>query len=499
MVDLDLKMIVIGIGTIYTICTIGIGIDIGYYFYKQRERDQAGIVLRKAEKERLSTPHDLQQQLVGSKQELPENFVGWDISLCYINRTDPFQNKHFFLIFTRDDAYEAQQEWKLDFSLSSDYKKGKVTLEKTFAQQECKKETTQKVTEEIVDRICSVLYATNFSYCLRNSENFATYIYDGKWQSFQLQMSTQKQSLRKIFDDILTQEDRKYLGTLPKDIAEKIHKNADVMFPEMSGMMQFKRVSKLQGFKLPKEAYNIIFVGPTGAGKSTLINLLFNSTICETQKKEKPNFASVTREACVVSGVHCCPDGEVPVNVIDTMGVCDTFLENTEALDNLFIDIISEHSKIDKVVFVTYEIISDAHKEAMVRILDRFQYPRQNVNKSKDFKEKRNNFVFLYNKTENMPEEEKLNKVEEMGDKLGVDIGHKIPVEMLFPGKEDTGMLVPVIFKAGLATGINQTGEFDDATKETCKQLKSLLLPHTRRVLMSPQRLSIAQLQCPIQ
>ena len=221
--------------------------------------------------------------------------------------------------------------------------------------------------------------------------------------------------------------------------------------------------------------------------------------MCVTQKKDQSNFASVTPVAQVISGTHCCYDGEIRVNIVDTMGSCDTFLENKEAAVILLRDILSEHSKIDKVVFVTYGDISLAHQEAIIQIMDRFQYPRQCITTHSSFAEKKDNFVFLHNKTEQMTEEQKLTKLKDMGKKLGADIGHEIPVMMLVQGMEEKGVKQKVFVESALATGVNCDGEFDVATKKTFEELKAALLPHTRKVLKSPKRLNIAQMQCPIQ
>ena len=130
-------------------------------------------------------------------------------------------------------------------------------------------------------------------------------------------------------------------------------------------------------------------------------------------RKDKGNFAAVTREAFVVTGVHNCDDGDIPVNIIDTMGLCDTFLEDEEAITNLFEDFINEHSKIDKVVFVTCGFISPEQEKGLSSILDRFQYPRQLTDM--DSMKKRNNFIFLYNKTETMNDAIKMRALQDMG------------------------------------------------------------------------------------
>jgi GTP-binding protein EngB required for normal cell division len=513
----EVKMINYFIGII---AAIGIGIAPILAFYpfwsvrKQRERDkdivlrqtgptdvdkwwrtfqEPGTELRKSEEERLRTPHNLLQHKVATRADLPFNFLGCEISLCSAERRDPFPHEHFYLMLKETTSEESSKEWKLEFDINLEHDIGEVILSQYFGKQKHKKKHSEEVTDEILDRIVSVLFATNFSYCLRNSENFANFIYFGRWQSSQL---TQNKYMRKIFDQVLTLENKAKLAILPSDISEKIPVQQEIIFPELTGMLQFTGLSNLKGHQLSKNAYNIIVVGPTGAGKSTLINLLFNRTVCKIEK-DNSNIASVTREACVVSGVHSCDDGEVPVNIIDTMGLCDTFLEDEEAINNLFKDFLPEHSKIDKVVFVTSGLISPKQKEALCTILDRFQYPR-NIT-VKDVKEKKDNFVFLYNKSETLSDAEKLTALQDMGVKLGIDIGHKIPVMMLVPGMEDAGVMAQNYTNTALATSTNTEGVFDAPTKETYRKLKAALLPHTKKVLQSPKRLHIAELQCPIQ
>ena len=112
---------------------------------------------------------------------------------------------------------------------------------------------------------------------------------------------------------------------------------------------------------------------------------------------------------------------------------------------------------------------------------------------------KRNSFLFLYNKTETMNDETKRRALQDMGKKLGVDIGHKVPVLMLVPGKEDTGIMAEHKVNAAFATSTNCDGVFDSATEKTYKKLKDAVLPHTVEILQSPDRLQIAEMQCSIQ
>ena len=124
------------------------------------------------------------------------DFNGWHISLCSSNKTDPFPYEHFYLMLVKLDATGSPQEWKLEFILNSEDNIGEVTLAKSFKIQGHKRQVSQEVNENIIDRIVSVIYVTIFSYCLRNSETFANFIYNGTWQSLQM---TQSQYTRQIF------------------------------------------------------------------------------------------------------------------------------------------------------------------------------------------------------------------------------------------------------------------------------------------------------------
>ena len=73
------------------------------------------------------------------------------------------------------------------------------------------------------------------------------------------------------------------------------------------------------------DAYNVVILGPTGSGKSNIINNLFNLTVCETGGSAQ----SVTRQVTFHQGSHRLWEqnldtGEIlkmrKINIIDTIG-----------------------------------------------------------------------------------------------------------------------------------------------------------------------------------
>ena len=61
-----------------------------------------------------------------------------------------------------------------------------MVLEISRRQSTATVEGTFKATAEVLKRMNRVFSATNFSFCLRNSEHMARYIMEGSWLSLQL-------------------------------------------------------------------------------------------------------------------------------------------------------------------------------------------------------------------------------------------------------------------------------------------------------------------------
>ena len=176
-------------------------------------------------------------------------------------------------------------------------------------------------TPEVRERMQKVCGTTNYSLALRNCEHVARYIRYGSWLCFQM-----------VGDGVLKETFFSHMSGYTKLIN---------IFPEELRPAEFEHniiypIEHINGFHLNWEckkealvaadnnAYNIVFLGPTGSGKSTMINEAFNCTVCETAASAD----SVTRQVVFHQGSHSLwkstrGDGTVPqvkVNVIDTIG-----------------------------------------------------------------------------------------------------------------------------------------------------------------------------------
>ena len=80
------------------------------------------------------------------------------------------------------------------------------------------------------------------------------------------------------------------------------------------------------GFNPAKGAQNIVFIGPTGSGKSRLINFLVGKEMLQSES----SLSSVTRKIEAVTLRRL--DNSVQTNLIDTVGLLDTKLSTKEVL-----------------------------------------------------------------------------------------------------------------------------------------------------------------------
>ena len=266
---------------------------------------------------------------------------------------------------------------------------------------------TFTMTSEVLQRMKRVVGATNYSVALRNCEHVSRYIQSGSWVSFQM---GQKGFLRKMFFKDMSAY-TKMINKLPLELKEA-GEEVKVLYEEneSSGQVIFQVMPKASLTQEDDTSYNILFLGPTGSGKSTLINLLCNRNV----NRAAASVHSVTRELQYIQGKHrkVLEDGTSTVrrtNIIDTIGFCDSVFTPKQVMTVIKSSVKVNLCHIDKVVVVCSGRIEANHVQAIQQFLKWLQY-----------KKHKNQFIFVYNKADHCDsEEQKVENVAGMMELLG--------------------------------------------------------------------------------
>ena len=146
--------------------------------------------------------------------------------------------------------------------------------------------------------------------------------------------------------------------------------------------------------------HTVVFVGPTGKGKSSMVNLLFNRAVADVSS----SAISATRTCKIYQGKYSLPytgldntsdDGQVStVNVVDTIGFSDTRLDDKQVREIIESTIQGQEISIDRIVVVCADRIEAKHRDEIKKMLEWLNY-----------KEHKQNFIFLYNKSDNLDDE----------------------------------------------------------------------------------------------
>ena len=168
------------------------------------------------------------------------------------------------------------------------------------------------------------------------------------------------------------------------------------------------------------EAYNVVLLGPTGAGKSTLINLIFNQNVAEAYvdpDSVTKNMTFYTGEGYVTEFVR---DRNVQVkkriNLIDSIGFCDSHLDPKEVYRIIKEQITSNTATLHKVVIVTSGRIEAQHKESIKQVLEWLKYdPKATPGSASS----NMSFLFVYTKMDGKSEDERATALAKMCDRLG--------------------------------------------------------------------------------
>ena len=311
-----------------------------------------------------------------------------------------------------------------------------------------------KCTADVKERIKEVLGATNFSLLLRNSEHVARYIHCGTWVSMQCSGASVIRTLfkKQLKDEMIIRR----INIPPSGLSVRNAKaDGTKIFSDNEYDFNVEFTKQVQ-YLHPEDdnLYNIVFFGPTGAGKSSLINLLFNSRVTLATSGAMSVTKDIIFSKGKAKGMYLkSQDGKMEkvtkdVNIVDTVGFCDTKLSPWEIYELVKDKLSTNLLHIDRVVFVSSGRLEKAHKEAIKQFMDWLKYEKN-----------KKNFCFIHNKCDAMDEGQRLQNLQTICEELAID--NSITNEKI---EQDTNLPTPVQMVNAL--GFHPKADFEDIRED---------------------------------
>jgi hypothetical protein len=185
------------------------------------------------------------------------------VKLCYYeSKMYALKYLHYFLITVPSNLI---CEFHGSDHFTSIYEIHNKTMQQVYKVEADTQQT--EFTKEMKERLAQVEGFTNYSLLLRNCEHVAKYIYYGKWYSNQVATA----SSDNIFANYIkraTDDTKKLVNTPPHGLTS--YGTYDVVV-DIKDNWKFTTLEAgpLLVYKARKDSYNVLLVGPTGAGKST--------------------------------------------------------------------------------------------------------------------------------------------------------------------------------------------------------------------------------------
>jgi GTP-binding protein EngB required for normal cell division len=419
--------------------------------------------LRWAQSHNLGINHGLQLQ----QQALIPRFGD---RLTMASRFCKFGGVEYFHFLITDGT------WSMEFGVGN-FASATVIVHSN-PQSDYEVEKTFNNTPEVQARMLKVCGATNYSLCLRNCEHVARYIYCGQWICMQMAGGS---SIAINFVKDMSGHTQKLINTLPDDL-----KPITVFVPLWPGVQPFiNGHQNAQGLSAAdQEAYNVVVIGPTGSGKSAIINRWFNLKVCESRS----SAMSVTKEMHIHSGRAIIAGKSRKINVMDSIGFCDSTLSAAEVLQLVKDSVKLNMLQVDSVVVVVSGRIEGAHADAIKTVLEWLKY-----NSGDNYM----NFSFIYNKADTADDDGELEMaIFQMASMLGVggkSAGGTLYPSRLLPSTRSRGLQEDkkgnVLVQKLLSCGIPPRATYEEAEAEHLKVLDSTML-------RSEGRLDVRQTSC---
>ena len=401
-------------------------------------------------------PHELIRNQEDVKIQIPllSNF-GPTLSLCYQDHSKyGITYQHWFI---------TDGTWTIEFIRDKKARARGQLLVHNYPKDPYIETEEFQNTNDVRIRMAKVCGATNYSLGLRNCEHLARYIFCGVWASFQM---TGEGVLRKVLYDYM-EESKKLTNTFPRELVPEEHSIVE-LYSGISDLVRFTTRRETLT-KDEDNMYNILFLGPTGCGKSTLINQMYNKTVC----KVEGGIDSVTKEIHYTQGVYSWPyrlddyhgvitNRTARVNIIDTIGFCDSVLTPNQVLAIVKNSVRVNLANIDKVVICCSGRMEAEHRNSIKQFMDWLNY--------KKYKQQ---FVFFYTKTDRMSEEEKQRNLFRICESLELDNNSALMMKTLIDDQE----IKTIQIKLVNAIGFDPNAPLDDILSNRDKLMEAVLAP----------------------
>jgi len=430
----------------YVVAAVGAGSIVGgaiagaVHFIKR----QSPLV--KSELHAWAKDHSLEvdKSVYSNASSLLNNFpIGSKIMLCIsMMQSGSCEYEHWFI---------SNGAWHLEFGNGDDLTNNMVTV---HMNQKAGYRIFKKlrVDQQMVERMHEVLGASNYSLLLRNCEHIANYVAFGRWVS--IQTVREGRIGRALLEFVCDKEHLALRNLLPKELRKSRCSEGERLFNGKQGRIAYQQTRLLLNAN-DRDAFNIVFLGPTGAGKSSLINLLFNKRVAETSDDVDSDVMSCTRNMQFYCGQGECVASDHKgnhqrlfrrVNIIDTIGFCDSEMSASEVYRLTKEQIEGNCMKLHRVVICTAGRIEHHHADAIKQFLKWLHYDNDPNTEEVD------PVIFVYTKCDassrDSPERRERNKADMM-DRLGaLAVFTEIPARTPFNPSND-----PKVRQVNLAVG----------------------------------------------